>query len=231
MKIALCLHGLTGTRNKYGLGKKEPIDIEIGLSHFKKHVFDVNDHVDVFFHTWSTEAVDELVRLYNPVAYKAEKQPIFSKRMRTQAIRCRWRSAKEVMSLVDAHAEEYDFVLLTRFDIAFLVDFNFNEFNKDFFYAAGPAGPSLNGVSAINDLWFVANQENMIKFATLDEKIHEPPYRRHLDSNHELARVHLGRTELERKLEFKFKRDWSEPVDLNRCDTPLVRWYYHDKSK
>ena len=112
-----------------------------------------------------------------------------------------------------------------------MVDFNFKEFNKDLFYAAGPLGPLLNGISAINDLWFVANQENMIKFATLDEKMHEPPYQRHLDSNHELSMAHLECTGLKDKLDFKFKKGWSEPLDLSTCDTPLVRWYYQDKSK
>ena len=229
MKIALCLHGLVGTKNKYGIGEKEPIDIKIGFSHFKKHVLNTNDHVDIFFHTWSTDFAEDLAKLYKPIACKTENQPIFSKKTREQAIRCRWRSARESVALVNDSKKQYDFILLTRFDIAFLVDFNFKNFNRDFFYTAGPPGPYQNGVAIINDLWFVANQENMTKFATLDEKIHEPSYQKYLDSNHELAKIHLRYIGLENKLKFKFKKGWSAPHDLKNCDTPLIRWHYYDK--
>ena len=52
MKVALCLHGLVGTDDKYGSGEKI-INYKVGLRHFKKHVFEKNENVDVFFHTWT----------------------------------------------------------------------------------------------------------------------------------------------------------------------------------
>ena len=48
MKVALCLHGLVGTDDKYGSGEKI-INYKVGLRHFKKHVFEKNENVDVFF--------------------------------------------------------------------------------------------------------------------------------------------------------------------------------------
>ena len=45
MKIALCLHGLVGTSDKYGKG---PIVVSpaAGHEHFRRHVMDTNDEVD-----------------------------------------------------------------------------------------------------------------------------------------------------------------------------------------
>ena len=71
MKVALCLHGLVGTDDKYGAGEKI-INYKIGLDHFKRHVFDVNDEVDVFFHTWSEDYEQKLIDAYNPISHIAE---------------------------------------------------------------------------------------------------------------------------------------------------------------
>ena len=153
MKVALCLCGLVGTDDKYGIGKKN-INYKIGLEHFKNHVFDINDSVDVFFNTWSEEYEDKLVKAYNPVSYKTEKQPFYSKDPRKQAIYCRWKGTKEVLSMVNNNDTEYDWILLTRFDIAFLVNFDFSKYDNSKFYVQGPPGPSSNGLQLINDLWF-----------------------------------------------------------------------------
>ena len=66
MKIALCLTGLVGTDDKYGIGSKT-INYKIGQKHFKKHVIDVNDEVDVYLHSWSTEYEERLLDVYSPV--------------------------------------------------------------------------------------------------------------------------------------------------------------------
>ena len=217
MKIALCLHGIVGTDDKYGEGGKM-INYKIGLRHFKQHVFDVNDKVDVFFHTWSTDYEQKLIEAYSPVAYEVEKQPLFSEDPRKQAIYCRWLSTKKAINLVNNSANDYDFVLLTRFDIAFMVDFDFSKFNTSKFYAQGPPGAPTNGLDMINDLWFFANQENITKFATLYDKLGAEKYEPHIDSNHELARRHLIETGLHDNLEYMLGYDVE--VDV---------WYMHNK--
>ena len=126
MKIALCLHGLVGTDDKYGIGDKR-INYKIGYRHFKENVFDVNEDVDVFFHTWSVDHEEKLCEVYKPESFLCEKQPVYSENPRKQAIFCRWNSTKKVMDLVSQSGKKYDFVMLTRFDIAFLVNFNFSE--------------------------------------------------------------------------------------------------------
>jgi len=228
MKIALCLHGLVGTDDKYGIGKKT-INYKIGLKHFQKHLFDVNDNVDVFLHTWSTEQEDKLVEAYNPVDFKVEDQSFFSDDPRQQAIYSRWKGVKEVMNLVANSGKEYDFILLTRYDIAFLVDFDFTKYDSTKFYVQGPAGPFSNGLNLINDLWFFSSQENMMKFSTLFDTLKSGNYIQHKDSNHELARKHLIETGVHDNIEYIFKRDWTGAQGKLESDTPLVRWHYMKK--
>ena len=249
MKIALCLHGIVGTTDKYGSGQK-PIPAEIGFQHFKKHVMDINDEVDVFIHTWSQDQQAHLKELYNPVSIVAEGQPQYIKNQelreiakqsmrdptwtpparhnlnRKQAIYCRWKSTQNVLNLVKESGKQYDYVLLTRFDIAFLVDFAFKDYDPEKFYAQGPAGAPKNGLNLINDLWYFANQENMMKFSTLFDNLEKENYTPHIDSNHELARRHLIETGLSEKLEYIFKRNWTGSPGKVLTDTPLVRWFY-----
>ena len=227
MKVALCLHGLVGTDDKYGKGNKL-INHKVGYRHFKEHVMDVNDQVDVFIHTWSVDQKDKVVETYSPAAIKAEKQPQTDYEIPgMHANFCRWTSVKEVISLVNESDVEYDWVLLTRFDIAFLVDFAFNEFDKTKFYAQGPAGPYENGLHLMNDLWFCATPEDMTVFSTLFDLL--PQYKQHMISNHQLARKHLLETGLHDKLEYKFLREWTGADGKLSCDTPLVRWHYMNK--
>ena len=228
MKIALCLHGLVGTTEKYGGGEQE-INYKIAHKHFKKHVFDKNDEVDVFMHTWSTEYHERLKQAYNPVEIMSEEQPNYDSDVRRQSIFCRWDSAQKAIKLVEKQDKKYDCVLLTRYDIAFCSDFVFKECDIEKFYAQGPPGPQQGGINLINDLWFFSNQENMSKFTTLKDYLEEPPYNEHLDSNHELSRIHLHRTGLQDKLEYVFKRDWNGRVGKITTETPLVRWLYYSK--
>jgi len=228
MKIALCLHGLVGTDDKYGLGKKQ-INSKIAYGHFEKHLFEVNEQVDVFYHTWSKDEADVLKNLYNPVTCLHEEQPRFSNSAREQAIYCRWLSAKKSIQLMLDSGNQYDFVLLTRFDIAFMVDFNFSEFDKERFYAQGPVGPISNGIPLINDLWFFSTPDKMEKFYTLYDHLSDEEYQVHIDSNHALARKHIMSSGLDKILEYKFARPWNGVQGKRTTDTPLVRWHYFNK--
>jgi hypothetical protein len=225
MKIALCLTGLVGTDDKYGIGSKV-INYKIGQKHFKKHVIDVNDEVDVYIHSWSTDYESRLLEAYSPVSYEFEEQPFFSNDPRQQAIHCRWLSMRKVMELVKQSGEQYDFILFTRFDIAFLVDFDFKMYDNSKFYAQGPAGPYQNGIQLINDLWFFGTPEKIFKFSTLFDHLTTSEYIPYLGSSHELCRKHLIATGLQDDLEYIFKREWNGPMGKTTTETPLIRWHY-----
>jgi hypothetical protein len=229
MKIALCLCGIVGTDSKYGIGDKK-INYKVAHKHFKDHLFDLDQEVDVFFHSWSTEYEDRLNKIYNPVSCEFEDQPFFSENPRTQATYCRWLSTKKSIDLMRKSNNSYDFVLLTRFDIAFLVDFDFKKYDNQKFYAQGPVGPFNNGLYLINDLWFFSSEENMIKLSSLYDCLEKPEYKKHIPfAGHELVRKHLLETDLDKKIEYIFKREWTGASGKLSSDTPLIRWYYMNK--
>ena len=238
MKVAFCLHGLVGTTDKYGIGKRE-IPYKIGHKHYKEHVFDKNDDVDIFIHTWSHHHHEGIKELYKPLAIKSEPPPDFDipdldgnldeiKKARLYAIKCKWKSYKTVTDMVKESGNTYDWVFVTRFDLAFSVDFCFDKYDNSKFYAQGPPGPVQNGFQLINDLWYFTNQKDMERFGALYDHMNQGPYKS-LESNHELERLHLQETGLQDKLEYIFRRDWAPgKASKMTTETPLVRWVYFE---
>ena len=119
MRIAFCLVGIVGYVEKYGSGK--PIDPNVAHEYNKKHIFDVNDNVDVFIHSWSTEFREEILNLYKPKKHIIEEQIDFNQNdIRLNSIKSRWYSTKEVIKLKNKYEKEndfeYDFVMIYTFD-------------------------------------------------------------------------------------------------------------------
>ena len=197
MKIALCLHGLIGSKHpgkswsKWG-GEQEVLD-ECYAS-FSKHFLSKVD-VDVFFHTWDEEYENQLVEKFQPKLYKIEPQKVWADEdmvewkqyqaddERVQAHYSRWYAAKEVNSLKNKYEFEnnfkYDFVMLSRFDMIWTRDIFFNTYNPSHFYIPGthdahgnPFGwPNSHHGNEVADLWQISSSENMDKFCTMYDNI------------------------------------------------------------
>jgi len=76
MRVAICFFGLVGGKSgKNGAGGT--IDSKVACEYYKKHIFDVNDEVDVFIHSWSVEKANELLEIYKPKKYVIEPQRSF----------------------------------------------------------------------------------------------------------------------------------------------------------
>ena len=52
-RVALCLSGLVGTNEKFGVGKT--IDYRLTYESFRRNLYDDSVDVDVFIHSWSVE--------------------------------------------------------------------------------------------------------------------------------------------------------------------------------
>ena len=74
MKIAILMHGLAGSSNKYGTG--EEFDISISHKHFVESIRNVNPdcEIDIFMHSWSTSHQNTVIELYKPKDYVFEEQ-------------------------------------------------------------------------------------------------------------------------------------------------------------
>jgi len=168
MRIALCLSGTVGKlyKNKSGYDWEGDIDFRIGHHFYKKHIFDVNDNVDIFIHCWDVKHEKELVKLYKPKKSKFQKQIVFDENnIRQNNIESRWYSTKQVIELKKEYEEEnnfeYDVVMWSRFDVGFFKDLNFGDF-KDFnsMYIAKSNPPNLNQPTIL-DYWYFSSSKNM----------------------------------------------------------------------
>ena len=83
MRIAICFYGLAGKKNNFQNShdwmqdSDESLDCNLSYNHYKNHIFDKNDNVDIFLHTWSIEQEDNLRKLYKPKDCIFEEQKQF----------------------------------------------------------------------------------------------------------------------------------------------------------
>jgi hypothetical protein len=174
MRVALCLHGVVGHlyTNKQQLTWSEDVDYRIGLEHYRRHLFAVNDRVDVFIHSWSTEYAERITRDYRPQLQIFQTQIDFKQDSPARNfLKSRWYSTQAVVELKRKYEQDqgftYDWVMLSRFDLALLRDLDFAKYDGKLFFAArhGPSGSQTNG--GLCDLFFFGNSPDMDRFATL----------------------------------------------------------------
>src|SRR6185295_12151438 len=171
MRVALCLYGVVGHlyTNEQRRTWSEDVDYRIGLEHYRRHLFAVNDCVDVFIHSWSTKYAKNIIRDYRPKKHLFQTQIDFEKRTTAlNFLKSRWYSTKAVVELKKAYEREhgfkYDWVMLSRFDLALLRDLDFAQCDKQLFYAARHAP---GDGSPFCDLFFFGNSSHVDLFASL----------------------------------------------------------------
>jgi hypothetical protein len=233
-KVALCLSGLVGCTK--GEGDGEVLDYHLGFKHLKKHILAHND-VDVFIHCWNKELEEEFKDLYNPLDSIFENQKIFEENYTTRqhAISSRWYSNKKVLELKRnyelKHGITYDWVMLTRFDIAFLKDFVFSKFTNGLLHTLGtdpihgsncslPCCIKRSSKYEVNDLWFFGSSQIMDTFANVFSSLKEYG----LESNHVITWKHIKKNGLDSKRKVVFEQNVHMEPGIG--DSPLVRWYY-----
>ena len=148
-KVALCMSGKIGnTKGKSGHHESEFRVLKKGYDHYKKHILDTNE-VDVFIHCWDRELEQEVQDLYQPTSCMFEEQiyfdiPPYVKSGGDNGLRAnnhysRWYSNKIANKLRYDHEKkmgfEYDYVMTTRFDLAFETDVIFSSLDESSVYA------------------------------------------------------------------------------------------------
>lgn len=248
MKVALCFYGLLGgTKGKAGDKTGSSLDVlNLAYKHFKEHLLDVND-IDVFIHSWDEDLQKEIIELYNPVKSKFEKQKVFSIESplvdtpRVQNHYSRWYSSKEVIKLKSDYEKEnnfkYDFVALSRQDIAWQTNVNFSEYETDCFYVPNwrqhftgelmgyPYGAYSR---SLQDIFFFGNSDDINQVVVIYDNIvkyskESPQLMGNKGiSNHRLLFYQLEKMDfIFSKLRFALKYD-----RIEKSDMPLVRWKY-----
>ena len=147
VRAALCLSGKIGSINGPAVKghKSDPRILFKAYEHYKRHIIEKND-IDIFIHCWDINYVFDIKMLYKPIKSVIQKQlgfkiPYYVKglRGRKQGHYSRWYSNMVVNQLRREYEKEnnfkYDFVMTTRFDLAFETDVIFSEFDNKYFYA------------------------------------------------------------------------------------------------
>ena len=192
-KIALCLSGLVGG-TKGPDGKGDMVDVDIISQQYKKHIIDIND-VDVFIHSWSVKAEDKLIEAYQPKGKLFEKQIDFrninSNRHKnneaSHRFYSRFNSIQKSVKLKRKYEIdndfEYDIVMISRLDLLWFSDINFDRMDKKYFHVSnwnhnggGKKGPYDKRAQAGNgflDFWFFSNSKVMDEFGSLYDRLEE----------------------------------------------------------
>lgn len=187
MRIALCLCGIVGGKTGKD-GQGGPVDFQRCYDSCRKHILDVNN-ADVFLHSWSVGLEKELCGLYRPKKAIFIPQEQFATNRHLLAkeqheefiVKSKWYSVQEVMGLKRVYEQAqgfvYDWVMLSRFDLLWFVDFDFSKLSPGFHAAnfndppTGKSGHTHRNRSLkekrLLDLWFLGNSASMDKLATL----------------------------------------------------------------
>jgi hypothetical protein len=173
MKIAIAFHGKFTGKNSRGelQGFKKPFKL---LS----RNFDLGN-ADIYFHGWDDDkrASKKLVELYKPKAYLLEKQITFHHNYRyynfvptgpwnTQgSLSNLYSRFYSLMQSVNLIKDEYDLVLVSRFDTVFYENLPLEILDLENFYASNW---NLNHEGwGLNDAWFISGKENITKFSEI----------------------------------------------------------------
>jgi hypothetical protein len=254
MRIAILMHGLAGKTDKYGTGTNVDVRLSYDHLKKHILTVNPDDQIDFFMHSWSFEQEDNIKEIYAPKKAVFEPQIIFDfeytvgnengpggesnvwvdgkfkgvDNLRFHSLFSRWYSAKIANDLKKSYEREngfeYDFVMLSRYDLAYVVDFEFNKFSKDKFYAIPPV--SHHG---IQDLWFISNSQTMNQFCQMFDWISGIKHFPHkFIHSHWLAMKFLIESGISERLDFFGP---PRPWDLGRAgvkngSAPLVRDYY-----
>ena len=230
MRVALCLQGTVGNiyTNKKNYEYKEDVDFRIALEHYKKHLLDINN-VDVFIHCWNKKYEESIIKNYSPKSYKFEDQIDFGmETQRLNFIKSRWYSQKEVLYLKQqyekTHSFKYDYVMVSRLDLALLTDLKFSEYDPNMFWA--PNDQENKNLSSITqmflDYFFFSNSKNMDDFGLLYDN---------LDSIREWKKENLNKDLNAHEDSFLFTKMLNLSVDYlfkESKDHDLVRAIYEN---
>lgn len=166
MKIALLLRGIA--YNKYychPTGKKLLIDYIKSINNYKEFIFENND-IDIFFVTYYNDSIDtdKIVDIYKPISYEFITDP----ERNIGDIKNKYNSYSQtsiyVINLFLAHCainekDDYDYIILTRFDLLFKIKLSALKLEKDKFMISCLAGNNL-----MDDNFFIMNKNYLKEY-------------------------------------------------------------------
>ena len=124
-KIALLLFGISYMKTYNHWNKNDySINYQNSTDNYEKFIFKFfkNSDFDVFISTYNNEKVDDLINYYKPKKYHLEND--FNINFNTSRNRHFINSIKLCLEYSEANNINYQFVIITRFDLEFLIEFD-----------------------------------------------------------------------------------------------------------
>ena len=157
MKIALCLYGVVGNKStKSGQNSSSSDILSLGHQKYKSSLLSRYD-VDIYLHSWSKSFEKEILSLYKPTGFLIEEQENFNIPSHVKGNSAhqpnrvfnhysRWRSTQKVLKLKREMKKEYDFTMVSRFDLGFEKPIKFEMLDKDKLYFSNWQAVSYDSV-------------------------------------------------------------------------------------
>ena len=188
-RIALCLFGSTGYKQKLGRGNQinlEKYSIQEPLKSIHKNIV-LPHNCDVFIHSWSVENKDLIIQIFNPVNFLFETHKQFDKDIASKKNATLSRFYSELMSNELKMSYEkrknfrYDVVIHSRMDIIWFNKMNIIQKPNTFFASNWNSSINDNNLGpfnklnhhqsfALHDWWFYSDSNSMDKFSDIYKK-------------------------------------------------------------
>jgi hypothetical protein len=185
MKIAYCLHGRVGGIT--GKNGEQPNSSAVVFEECSEQLLSAlsSFDIDFFIHSWDVNLHDTFNSKLNPKKIRTETQIIFDipthlpNNLRVQSHYSRWYSAKQCLDYKSQfereHNFKYDLVILTRFDLYWLRNFDFNklDLNAIHFDWCTVNGRMYGGINSneYGDRIICADSNNIDLFKSLYEQL------------------------------------------------------------
>jgi hypothetical protein len=227
MNIAVCLFGL---HPKYCWKDKKQKE-DNTYKFWKKNVFEKPYNVDVFLHSWSYEDKDLLINEYNPKTYIIEKQKSFKSFVKnetkfiksynlghneiTYSSMYSLKKSIELMRENEINNDiKYDFVLVARMDILWLVKLDFEKLDNTEFIVPiwGNNNFHSKSCNGVLGTFFLSNSENIFNFRKIYDNL---PF--FLKDNHSLHIISKFMIDtITDRITYKFKDCHSENPECDK---------------
>lgn len=201
-------------------GDGHPIDIKECYKSMNSHIFSKNEDIDVFVHTWSVDHERSINKVFHPKLALFEQQEQFDigngfLQDGFFRVKSRWVSTQRSLKLKSDYENlykfKYDCVMVNRFDIIFLSDIIFKNYDMKKFWASKDLKypePGLDDKAGLflQDMWFFSNSDAMDYLGTLGDSVL-------CDNGHKAAYGHIIK-----------KYDISDSGMYPSIDYDLYRW-------
>lgn len=248
LKIALCLFGSIGFKDKPKNLSTDIIDPTLCFKSFKKNLLDLYD-VDIFFHTWSSEYDKNILTLYNPKKSIIEKQIMFDTNLDEYSLNyIEYYNEVDNLNFKNQSSKKYyeDFVfrtksrwhsqitsleLLNEYKIKNKIQYNFVVQTRfDIIMKKKLDFENLNldvmhlvigsnhNKSQLLDTLFVSNYDNAVKFIKLKNKLNEYPI---CPTN--LLPIFLRKEKIPFKNSFEFKENPTHRYNFKYYEITILK--------